>query len=194
MNIKKDFTTIDIAKMIGVYRSTVAYWIDDGKMKAFVTPGGHRRIKPEDLLAFLKKYDIPIPENLTELSNLAKIKVLIVDDDRKVLKSFKELLKHRLKNSLVYTAGNGFEAGHLVTLHRPNIVLLDLIMPEMDGFEACRLIKKFDKKIKVIAITGHDSVKNKEKILKAGADHYMVKPVNGEELMGIIKKFRIVKV
>jgi len=79
----KTYTTFYISKICDVYPTTVANWIDEGKLKAFTTPGGHRRVSADDLKEFLKKYNMPVPEKL--FSN-GKKKVLAVDDDKAVLK------------------------------------------------------------------------------------------------------------
>ncbi|RLD16155.1 MAG: hypothetical protein DRI36_06100, partial [Caldiserica bacterium] len=59
---EKTFTTFDIAKILDVYPSTVAKWIDKGELNAFTTPGGHRRVRKSDLVSFLKKHNIPVPD------------------------------------------------------------------------------------------------------------------------------------
>ena len=101
---KKTFTTFDIAGMLDVYPTTVADWIDNGKLKAFTTPGGHRRVNSEDLLEFLKKYNMPIPAEMVSSENTEKKKILIVDDDPKFVKSIEKVLKKKNKKYEVSTA------------------------------------------------------------------------------------------
>ncbi len=92
--IKKNYTTFNIARMLNVYSSTVARWIDERKLKAFVTPGGHRRVNGRDLYVFLKKHNMPIPAELT-YSN--KKKILVVDDNLGVLNSIVKILETKKK-------------------------------------------------------------------------------------------------
>ena len=83
------------------------------------------------------------------------------------------------------TASSGFEAGAKVVKFKPDLILLDLFMPEMSGFEVCRQIKK-DREtshIKILALTGYDSKVNRERIMEAGADDYMSKPVMRDVLL-----------
>ena len=71
----------------------------------------------------------------------------------------------------------------------PGLIILDLFMPEMTGFEVCRQIKKNPETshIKIIVLTGHDSKENRERIIKAGADDYLVKPVEKNVLLGRVE-------
>ena len=83
---------------------------------------------------------------------------------------------HKYKTEV---ASSGFEAGAKVARFKPGLIILDLFMPEMSGFEVCRRIKEDPdtSHIKILALTGYDTEENREKIMKAGADGYMAKPV-----------------
>ncbi|MCF8138696.1 MAG: response regulator, partial [Desulfotignum sp.] len=87
------------------------------------------------------------------------------------------------------TAKDGFDAGMKIMTFKPGLVILDLIMPGMDGFEVCRQIKANPDTahIKVLAVTGYDSEENRQKILSEGADAYLAKPLFKEELMQTIQ-------
>ena len=82
-------------------------------------------------------------------------------------------------------ASDGFEAGVKVMGFRPGLVILDLFMPGMDGFEVCKRIKENSSVsgIKILAITGYDTEENRERILRAGADGYLAKPVERSALV-----------
>jgi len=84
------------------------------------------------------------------------------------------------------TASSGFSAGAKVATFKPGLIILDLIMPEMSGFEVCRLIKEDPQTahIKILAVTGYDTEENRDKIMKAGADDYMAKPLSSDALLG----------
>ncbi|MBI5805369.1 response regulator [candidate division TA06 bacterium] len=169
---QKTFTTFAIAKMLGVYPSTIANWVDSGKLKAFSTPGGHRRVLPGDLKTFLKLHDMPFPAGLTP----EEIKILVVDDDPSILELVTGFLKSVKKGYKVFTAVDGFEAGRLLGQHDPHLVILDLKLPGIDGFEVCRQIKEQHSRTRVLAITGYDNEENRQRIMKAGADAYLGKP------------------
>ena len=182
----KTYSTFDIAKMLEIVPGTVANWIDNGKLKAFNTLGGHRRVSQADLIAFLKGNSMPIPDVLANASG--KKKILIVEDDEKflklVVKAFKTFQDYEL-----LTATDGFQAGQLVEGHKPDLVVLDIMLPDINGFKVCELIKAKNKKTKVIAITGYDSEDIKKKILDAGADAYLIKPFQFKTLFEHVENF-----
>jgi UDP-GlcNAc:undecaprenyl-phosphate GlcNAc-1-phosphate transferase len=105
-----------------------------------------------------------------------EIKILVVDDDPGILQLVTGFLKLTKKGYQIFTAADGFEAGRLLALHDPHLVILDLKLPGMDGFEVCRHIKEHHPRTRVLAITGHDNEANRQKIMKAGADAFMGKP------------------
>jgi len=175
----KTYTTFDISKICDVYPTTVANWIDERKLKAFTTPGGHRRVSADDLKKFLEKYKIPFP---AELFSNDKKKVLVVDDDKAVLKVISRILT-KSKNYEIYSTTDGFHAGHLFSEIKPGIIILDIKLPGIDGFEVCRRIREKDKNVKIIAITGYDSEETRKKIMASGANVYLSKPFKAEELL-----------
>jgi len=182
------YSTFDIAKMLEVVPGTVAKWIDNGKLKAFNTLGGHRRVSQTDLLAFLKENSMPVPAALADASG--KKKILIVEDDEKFLKLVVKAFK-TLKDYELFTATDGFQAGQLVEGHKPDLVVLDIMLPDINGFKVCELIKAKNKKIRVIAITGYNSEDIKKKILDAGADTYLIKPFHFKTLFEHVENFLI---
>ena len=186
----KTFSTFDIAAMLDVVPGTVANWIDSGKLKAFITLGGHRRVSQEDLLAFLKKNSMPVPARLSAVSG--KKKVLIVEDDEKFLKLLVKAFK-TLKDYELLTATDGFQAGQLVEGRKPDLVILDIMLPDINGFKVCELIKAKNKNTKVIAITGYDSEDIKKKIVSSGADVYLIKPFQFKTLLEYVENFIGVK-
>ncbi len=169
---KKTYTTFKIAKMLDVYPSTVADWVDKGKLAAFNTPGGHRRVLEPDLIAFIKRHKMPLPAGLVP----EKIKILVVDDDPAILQLVTGFLTSVKKGYEIFIAADGFEAGRLLGQHDPQLVVLDLKLPGIDGFEVCRQIKEQHSLTRVLAITGYDTDENKQRIMKAGADAYLGKP------------------
>lgn len=176
---KKTYSTFDIARMLEIVPGTVANWVDGGRLKAFTTLGGHRRVSQEDLFVFLKKNSMPVPKLLA--NSTGRKKILVVEDDKKFLKVVIKAFK-TLKDYTVFTATDGFQAGQLVEEHAPDLVVLDLMLPDINGFKVCKLIKAKNKQTRVIAITGYDSEDIKKKILAAGADVYLMKPFQFETL------------
>ena len=173
------FTIPQAAKYCSISRTTLWRWVKSGKLKASLTPGGHYRILKKDMESFiLEKGMYPLANNQSQ-SN----RILIVDDDPQIRDMLTKALSGKKYETEV--ASSGFEAGARIVRFRPGLVILDLVMPEMDGFEVCRQIKENPdtSHIKVLALTGYDTRENREKIMKAGADGYLTKPVEHTALL-----------
>lgn len=167
------------ARVCSLSRVTLWKYVKSGDLKSSLTPGGHFRIHQSDLKAFMKRKKIyPFGKYEPE-----KKKILLVDDDPKTQKVLTAMLAHH--GFLTEVAGNGFEAGIKVMSFKPDLIVLDLIMPQMDGFEVCKRIKDDPdtSHIKILAITGYDSPENRDRIMKLGADGYLPKPIFMETLL-----------
>ncbi len=183
----KDFyTTHEASKFCNVYPTTVINWIKDGILPAYTSPGGHRRSKRGDLLSLMKNNNMPIPE---ELAKSGKNKVLVIDDDSRILKMISAILSSE-EDLEVSTASNGFQAGLLISNWLPDIILLDMLMPEMDGFEVCQRLKSDEKTkdIPIIAVTVLKDPKEIKKMTSHGITDYISKPFKSDELVKKIKK------
>jgi len=183
--LKKYYTTHEVSKFCGVYPTTVINWIKEGILRAHTTPGGHRRIARDDVLSLMKKNDMPIPE---ELSHVDKARVLVVDDDPRILRMVQTILS--AEDLEVATATSGFEAGLMTSSWSPDIILLDFLMPDMDGFEVCRRLGSDDKTkdIPVIAVTAITDADEIKKMYSCGITDYVPKPFKSEVLIDKIKK------
>jgi len=184
-------TTFQVSKLLHVDITTVIDWIDSGKIPAYKTPGGHRRIEIKDLLEFLKKYRMPIPEELSTAVDVQKNqiikqpqnnikKILIVDDDKSILKYISIVIKKYFNNIEIELESEGFLAGKKIVEFKPDLLILDIRLPGMDGFEVLKQLKK--EKMKIIVITAFPTKLIREKIITAGADGYLIKPFTAEEL------------
>ena len=177
-------STGEIARICHISRATVFNWIKDGKLKASRIPGGKYKIFNNEFLSFMKKAGLlPLVEDPEVLSH--GIKILIVDDQPKIVESIKIFLEKTDPNFHVTGATSGFEAGQLVFSFKPDVIILDLIMPDVDGFAVCRNIKSnsLTKNTKIIAVTGYPTEENRKKIKLAGADAIFVKPLDYRELL-----------
>lgn len=110
------------------------------------------------------------------------IKILIVDDNEALRKLFCKMLEE----FDVLEACNGKEGVNIYKKHKPDIVIMDILMPEMDGIIATKEILKFDPKAKIAALTAYSSYTNE--ILEAGAREVMYKPIAKEKLIQCIKE------
>lgn len=181
--IAKNYTTVNISRLLNVTSSTVARWIDGGKLEAFVTPGGHRRVNTGNLKEFLVKHKMPLPREM----GTDKKKILVVEDETDVLKAIVRILKAGKEKYRIFTATDGFHAGTLTCGCDPDLIILDIMLPGIDGFKVCELIRKQNKKIKILAITGYPTEENKKKILNSGADAFLPKPFDMKELSKNVK-------
>ena len=176
---KELFTVGQAAEYCSLSRGTVWRYIKSGDLKASQTPGGHFRILRKDLDAFIvEKGMYPLVNNLSSGK-----KILIVDDDPQIRNVLTQMLSaHKYETEI---ASSGFAAGTKVATFKPDLIILDLLMPQMSGFEVCRQIKEDSQTshIKILAITGYDTEENRDKIMKAGADDYMAKPLSKDALL-----------
>ncbi|MFA6132922.1 MAG: response regulator [Phycisphaerae bacterium] len=180
--MKDNLSTFAIAELLHVDPGSIANWIDQDILKAYRTPGGHRRVQVGDLLNFLHQHKMPVPPEL----NCHPHRVLIVDDEPGITQLVAKTIKTSYPEVEVLEANDGFLAGALVATLKPNVVILDLRMPGMDGFEVCRLIKSQDqtKNIDVVAMTAFPSPDSEKSILSCGARVCLSKPLD----MGVLLK------
>lgn len=174
--MSKKLSTTQVARLLHVAVASVAKWIDDGQLVAGRTPGGHRRVEATDLVEFLRRQGLRVPAEL--LSTFPKI--LIVDDEPTVTKWLAEEIREAFPEAEVLEANDGYAAGELVGTERPDVVVLDLRMPGMDGFEVCRRIKASEtaKNTAVVAITAEPSPEAERRIRECGARSLLVKPLD----------------
>jgi len=186
MREKAVFTTFEAAKLCHVSPLSIINWVNAGRLPAFRTPGGHRRIRREDLVRFMRENGIPIPEDLRDGSG--RTRVLVVDDEASIREVLAEHLSTRAHPYEAMTAADGFEAGRLVVTFRPDAVLLDLRMPGLDGFQVCRTIKADPETATtiVIAMTGYHTPETEARILECGAVRCVAKPVEPSTLATIL--------
>ncbi|PKO05061.1 MAG: hypothetical protein CVU41_14205 [Chloroflexi bacterium HGW-Chloroflexi-3] len=109
------------------------------------------------------------------------LKVLIVDDDPKLLKMLQRTLIY--ENLTVFTASNGVEALPLVTTQQPDLIILDWMMPQMDGLTFIQRLRDQDNRTLVLMLTARDAIENRVEGLESGADDYLVKPFAPAELV-----------
>lgn len=184
---KKYFTTHHISEICGVTMPTVINWIKQGKLPAYKTLGGHRRVEKSALIQFLKSNRLPLPDDLAKEWSC---RILLVDDEKAFITLLTKIIRNKYRHCVVGSAMNGFEAGRQVLSFKPDLIVLDLKLPGIDGFEVCKNIKSTPqtKNMKIIAVTGYHTEGIKNKILSCGADAYLPKPFDAEELMGKIAK------
>jgi len=119
---------------------------------------------------------------------MTKVSILIIDDEAELCQSLSEMLKEEEEGYKLSIANNGEKGLAKIKEEAPDLVLLDIKMPEMDGIETLKRIRAIDKDILVIMLTAYQTVETAVKAMKLGAYDYISKPFNYEELKIIIKR------
>ena len=188
MSKPKYFTTFQVAKHLGVATATVVNWVNSGRLAAHRTPGGHRRIARTVLIAFAREHDYPLAREVLEHEEGPR-RVLVVDDERDFAEMVSEYLRAHA-GFVAETAESGFAAGLGVARFRPDIVLMDIMMPGMDGFEALRMLRSDAETchIPVIACSGYRGEELEQRVAGARFDGFLQKPVRLEAVLQLIQK------
>ncbi|OGR81676.1 MAG: hypothetical protein A2902_01705 [Elusimicrobia bacterium RIFCSPLOWO2_01_FULL_64_13] len=195
----KNFLKIgEVAEEAGVLSSTIRHYSDLGLLKTSgYTDGGHRLYHRESTLEriakilALSKRGMSLPDIKAELEGRADSrKILFVDDDKDVGEYVVELLAKRFPRWQVKVAADGFTAGRILADFLPDLVILDIMLPGINGFDVCAQIRGDPSLagVKILAVTGYDTPEVKEKILACGANDYLAKPMDNNVLAARIRK------
>lgn len=181
------YTTYQVAKFLGVSLPTVVNWVNSGLLVAHRTPGGHRRIAKNDVIAFARENSYPLSREFVE--NLGgRRKILVVDDEADFSDMVRDYLT--LKGGLeVEVAESGFQAGYIVARFRPDLILMDILMPDMDGFQVLRMLRDDSetRHIPVIACTAYRDPAMDVKIRDERFDGFVEKPLKLDALLIMVR-------
>jgi excisionase family DNA binding protein len=168
-------TVFKASQYCNVSPKTIINWIDSGHIKAYKTVGGHRRINRTDLEAFMQKQGIPIPDGHKKET---RYKILVVDDDPIIVETIVQALEEDEFDYEVISASDGFEAGLQVNHFRPHLLILDIMMPDIKGYEVCRKIKETPETqdTKIIVLSAYLDEEKFKKMKEHGADACFSKP------------------
>ncbi|WOB08610.1 response regulator [Piscinibacter gummiphilus] len=138
----RSYSTIEIAKRLGISLQTVQRWVDSGRLKAWKTPGGHRRIDAHSAELLFKAHEQTTGSgaapDLGAAAEARPLQVVIVDDDAMDRELMSTLVQAALPHAQLRVAGNGFQGLVMIAKLAPDIVVTDVHMPHMDGFEMIR--------------------------------------------------------
>ncbi|HEX7038118.1 MAG TPA: response regulator [Pseudomonadales bacterium] len=177
MTEKGFLTPNEVASLLMVSPITVRQWAQKGLLEAQTTAGGHRRFSREVIEAFARQRGIQLPG--------VQQRLLIVDDNRELNAYLAALFSAHVPDLEISSAYDGFDAGRQVQARKPTVVLLDIMMPGIDGIEVCRSLKEDPETagIRVVAMTGYYTPELEKKILAAGAAVLLKKPFSSEEVL-----------
>jgi excisionase family DNA binding protein len=154
-------TTREAAEMLGVSLRTAQLWVDSGILEAWKTDGGHRRIKVDSVQRLLREQKpmVQAAEMSGDSAALTRLKVLVVEDDNVLLKLYRLRIAAWQLPVDVTTASNGYEALVLIGREQPDLMIADLNMPGLDGFQMVRTLvtSSFREGMQIVVVTGLDA-------------------------------------
>lgn len=164
MNVPKSYvTTFEAAGMLGVTLRTVQLWANRGILESWKTQGGHRRIvrdSVERLLVRRGQQQTPpiVDPGVAPIPSAEALRILVVEDEPDLLRLYRMQLARWPTAPEVSLAGNGFEGLVLIGSVRPHLLIADLHMPEMDGFQMLRTLRAMPQldAMEIVVVTGLD--------------------------------------
>ncbi|MHC4217313.1 MAG: response regulator [Planctomycetota bacterium] len=177
---KQVFTTGEAAEICKVSQQTIIRCFDSGRLQGFRVPGSKfRRIPRAELLRFMKANDIP-----TDVLESTRKRILVVDDDEQIIELFLDVLG-RDERFDVKSAGTGYDAGMLTEQFKPHLILLDYMLPDINGNIVCDRVRANPDLAgtKIIIVSGVVKRDEIDELLRGGADDFVKKPFNINELV-----------
>ena len=181
---KQIFTTGEAAEICQVSQQTIIRCFDAGRLRGFRVPGSRfRRIPRDELIKFMRSNDIPL-----ERLNQGKRRILVVDDDENIVELFSDVLS-RDPRFEVRTASTGYDAGVITESFRPDLMILDYMLPDINGNVVCKTVRDNPdlQAMKIIIVSGVVNQDEIDELLGSGADDFVKKPFNIEKLLERIK-------
>ena len=161
--MKELFTTGEAADICNVSQQTIIRCFDSGRLQGFRIPGSRfRRIPRDSLIKFMKENDIPLNNFET-----GKTKVLIVDDDSEIVELMMDVLVRDGRFD-VKTASSGYDAGIMTQQFQPDMIILDYMLPDVNGNVVCQTIKRNPdfEDIKILIVSGVANPSEIESLIK----------------------------
>ncbi len=171
---KKPLSVGQVAEVCRVSKKTVLNWIYDGGLKAFTTYGGHYRVWPANVKKFLDTTGMDIPFDFVDDRTT---NVLIIDDDVDYTKMLSSAIKTELPTVEVNSTDDGYEGLLMIGEIKPQLVILDVRMPKVDGLQVLELLKsrKADHNMKVLVVSAYLDEKTKKQLRSSVADYALDK-------------------
>ena len=174
---QRAYTTFEAARICHVTHHSIKNWIKQGLIRASRTPGGHYRILEHDLDTFREQYDMFPREKKP-----SKKRVMVVDDDPDALALMGNILSD--EGYELIKVSNATEVGLKAVQMTPDLILLDFLMPDINGFEVCKALRanELTRSIPIMAVTCLTKEEDIERIFECGADEYLPKPFKVDQL------------
>ena len=174
MTYKKPLSVGQVAEICRVSKKTVLNWIYDGALKAFTTYGGHYRVWPANVRKFLDVSGMDIPFDYIDDRTT---QILIIDDDNDYSQMLKSAINAELPTVEITVTDDGYEGLMLIGEIKPQLVILDIKMPKLDGFQVLELLKnrKTEHEMKVLVVSGYLDQETRQQLSKTVADYALDK-------------------
>jgi two-component system, OmpR family, response regulator len=180
---KQIFTTGEAAEICRISQQTIIRCFDSGRVRGFRVPGSRfRRIPRDELIRLMRDNHIP-----TEVLERGKKRLLVVDDDEQIVELFVDVLSHDGRFE-VKTATTGYDAGVLSENFKPDLMILDYMLPDVNGNVVCRTVRSNPelRDMRIIIVSGVVNQTEIAALIKDGADEFVKKPFNIEKLVARI--------
>lgn len=183
---ERAFTTFEVARLCGVYHSTVMRWIGAGKLKVSGAGGPRNAVARAELAEFMRALDMPVPADLAPEPR----RILIIDDDPGITRLLERSWDHDGDGYSVLAVNNPVEGLIEVGRHQPDVVVLDLLMPALSGYEVCRILKSgpATRHIRIVAMSGAQPSAAQLEYLLGTADTFIPKPFDPPQLVGAVER------
>ena len=179
-----DLLTVDeTAELLKVGRGAIYPLLASGQLKGFRVPGSRfRRIPREQLFIFMRENNIP-----TDALESQNRKILLVDDDAEIVTLIQDMLQ-RDGRFEVRSANNGFDAGMMVKEYHPDLIVLDVMLPDINGKEVCQRVRsdKTMDDVRIICISGMVEENRIRDLKESGANEFLQKPFDVDTLLKLI--------
>ena len=165
------YTTGEVARLCQVTKRTVIKWIDGGKLKGYTIPGSkHRRVSAENLQSFMRANRIP------DYGKVVRPRILIVDDDLDLLELLKDTLHDRYDVDVASTA---LDAASRLAVFQPDVILLDIRLPDLSGLQVCRHFQSYKKSrnVPILTMSAYGGEIDPAEVRRSGADAFLPKPL-----------------
>jgi len=185
--LSTSLTTGEAAEACGVSARTVLRWVKDGHLRAFATPGGHQRVSRRELVRFLRTRGADVPKQLLPASR----RVVIADDSPAFCRAVQRRLTVKHPGVVVEAVRDGFAAGAAVQRLRPDLLLLDIVMPGLDGVAACAHIRSQPELdgVAVVIVSGALTPALCTELRELGADRCVPKPVTIDQIDQLLEHY-----
>jgi excisionase family DNA binding protein len=187
-SLEPALSTTTVAKYCRVSGVQVNRWIKDGKLKGYRYPGGRYKVSKQNFRDFLEQNNIPVIEKFFD--EQSPVRILIGEDDADFAQSILQALEDAYPDYEIKAASDGYEVLLIMGSFVPDILILDMKMPKINGLEVCQRVKSTDllEGVKIVAMTGNSTTYTRELVLNNGADEYLIKPFDRDVLFRLIAK------